>query len=125
MTPSTPAQKRRAVYLIVLFTFLAATAQILWKYATAAIPEHPTLMDLATNVRLILGLMVYGAGSILMIVALKYGELSILYPLISLNYVWVAIASVILFQESMNPLKIAGICVIMLGVAVLGRGAHQ
>jgi len=125
LTPSTPAQKRRAVYLIVLFTFLAATAQILWKYATAAIPEHPTLMDLATNVRLILGLMVYGAGSILMIVALKYGELSILYPLISLNYVWVAIASVILFQESMNPLKIAGICVIMLGVAVLGRGAHQ
>jgi drug/metabolite transporter (DMT)-like permease len=60
-----------------------------------------------------------------MIIALKHGELSVLYPLISLSYVWVAIAAVVLFHESMNPSKIAGICIIMAGVAVLGRGAHR
>jgi drug/metabolite transporter (DMT)-like permease len=125
LTPSTPQQKRRSVYLIVLFTFLAATAQVLWKHATNALGEHPSLFALLTNIPLIAGLAVYGVGSILMIVALKHGELSVLYPLISLNYVWVAILSVMLFQETMNPLKIAGICVIMAGVAVLGKGAHR
>ncbi len=60
-----------------------------------------------------------------MIVALQHGELSVLYPLISLNYVWVAIVAVLLFNESMNPEKIAGIVVIMAGVAVLGKGAHR
>ena len=59
-----------------------------------------------------------------MVVALKHGELSLLYPIISLSYVWVAILSVLIFHETMNALKIAGICVIMIGVAVLGRGSR-
>jgi drug/metabolite transporter (DMT)-like permease len=125
LTPSTPEEKRRSVYLIVLFTFLASTAQVMWKYATIALGDHPTIPMIITNVPLIGGLAIYGMGAILMIVALKHGELSVLYPLISLSYVWVAILSVLLFNESMNPMKIAGIVVIMAGVGVLGRGAHQ
>lgn len=125
MTVSTPEQKRRSVFLIILFTFFAATAQVLWKYATIALGEHPTPLAILTNVELIAGLAVYGMGAVLMIVALQHGELSVLYPLISLNYVWVAIIAVLLFNESMNPAKVAGICVIMAGVAVLGRGAHR
>jgi drug/metabolite transporter (DMT)-like permease len=125
LTVSTPEQKRRSVFLIILFTFFAATAQVLWKYATIALGEHPTPLAILTNVELIAGLAVYGMGAVLMIVALQHGELSVLYPLISLNYVWVAIIAVLLFNESMNPAKVAGICVIMAGVAVLGRGAHR
>jgi drug/metabolite transporter (DMT)-like permease len=97
----------------------------MWKYAFKSLGEHPPLMALITNFQLFAGLAIYGLGSVVMIVALRHGELSVLYPLISLNYVWVAILSVMLFQESVNPLKIAGICVIMTGVAVLGRGAHR
>ena len=48
-----------------------------------------------------------------------------LYPLISLSYVWVAVLSVVVFGEIMNPYKIAGIVVIMAGVGVLGMGAHK
>lgn len=123
--PSTPEQKRRSVVLILVFTFFAATAQVLWKYATIALGEHPSPLAAITSVPLIAGLAIYGLGAILMIVALKHGELSVLYPLISLSYVWVAILSVLLFGESMNPFKIAGIIVIMAGVGVLGRGAHR
>ncbi len=113
------------MFLIIVFTFLAATAQVLWKYATNALGEHPSLDALITNVPLFAGLAIYGLGAVLMIVALKHGELSVLYPLISLSYVWVAVLSVILFGEQMNPLKLAGIVVIMAGVGVLGRGAHR
>jgi drug/metabolite transporter (DMT)-like permease len=113
------------VFLILIFTFLAATAQVMWKYGTIRLGEHPTLQVLITDVPLIAGLAVYGLGAILMIIALKHGELSVLYPLISLSYVWVAILSVLLFHESMPAAKIAGICVIMAGVATLGKGAHR
>lgn len=113
------------MFLIILFTFFAATAQVLWKYATIGLGEHPAPLAIITNVQLIAGLAVYGIGAMLMIVALQHGELSVLYPLISLNYVWVAIVAVLLFNESMNPAKIAGICVIMAGVAILGKGAHR
>jgi len=123
--PSTPEQKRRSVFLILIFTFLAATAQVMWKYGTIRLGEHPTLLTLINDVPLIGGLAVYGLGAILMIVALKHGELSVLYPLISLSYVWVAILSVLLFHESMAAPKIAGICIIMAGVATLGKGAHR
>ena len=37
----------------------------------------------------------------------------------------IAILAVLLFNESMNPAKIAGIVVIMAGVGILGKGAHK
>lgn len=114
--------------LVVIFTLLAASAQMLMKAGTNQLGNHTSLfrmaIDLATNVPLLAGLALYGIGTALMILALKHGELSLLYPLISLSYVWVAILSVMLFHETMNPLKIAGICVIVTGVAVLGRGSR-
>jgi drug/metabolite transporter (DMT)-like permease len=61
----------------------------------------------------------------MMVLALRHGELSVLYPLISLSYVWVAILSVVVFGEAMNPFKILGIFVIMAGVAVMGMGARK
>jgi len=36
--------------------------------------------------------------------------------------VWVTILSVVVFHESMNPYKLAGILTIVGGIAVLGRG---
>jgi drug/metabolite transporter (DMT)-like permease len=126
--PSTPEQKRRSVLLVIAFTLLAATAQMLMKVGTNHMGSHSTQLGwaigMATDVPLIAGLALYGIGTGMMIVALKHGELSLLYPLISLSYVWVAILSVLLFHETMNPLKIAGICVIVTGVAVLGRGSR-
>lgn len=108
-----------------MFTFLAAIAQVLGKYATNALGEHPSLGTILTDIPLYGFLATYGIGAILMITALKHGELSVLYPLISLSYVWVAILSYFLFAENMNSMKLAGITVIMLGVGVLGRGAHR
>lgn len=125
MTTSTVQQKRRSLVLVLAFTVLAATAQVLFKFGTVRLNQHPGLMGLLTNFPLIGGLALYGVGSAMMVVALRHGELSFLYPLISLSYVWVAILSVVIFQESMNPYKIAGISVIITGVAVMGNGARK
>ena len=125
MTTSTAQQKRRSLILVIAFTVLAATAQVLFKFGTVRLNQHPSIMGLLTNFPLVGGLALYGIGSAMMVIALRHGELSLLYPLISLSYVWVAILSVVIFQESMNPYKIAGISVIIAGVAVMGNGARK
>jgi drug/metabolite transporter (DMT)-like permease len=125
VTTSTVQQKRRSLILVIAFTLLAATAQVLFKFGTVRLGQHPSLLGVLTNYPLIGGLALYGIGSAMMVIALRHGELSFLYPLISLSYVWVAILSVVIFQESMNAYKIAGIGVIIAGVAVMGNGARK
>jgi drug/metabolite transporter (DMT)-like permease len=52
---------------------------------------------------------------------LRDGELSILYPVISLTYVWVTLLSVYFFKERVSALKLLGVMVVVIGVAVIGR----
>jgi drug/metabolite transporter (DMT)-like permease len=125
VTISTIAQKRRSLALIITFTLLAAAAQVLLKFGTNRLHQHLSLATVVTDLPLLGGLALYGIGAAMMVIALRHGELSVLYPLISLSYVWVAILSVVVFGEAMNPFKVAGIFVIMAGVAVMGMGAHK
>lgn len=83
------------------------------------------LIELATNVPLIAGYALYGGFTVLMVVALREGELSMLYPIISLTYVWVTLLSYTLLGEHPNLYKNIGITIIVIGVAVLGRGGRK
>ena len=71
------------------------------------------------------GYALLGISTVVMVLALKYGELSIIYPVIAMTYVWVTGLSVLIYGEIINPWKIAGISMVMLGVAVLGRSGHK
>jgi len=111
------------------FTFLGATAQMLMK--TGMTRPDPSLWNYITNVPLIIGYSLYGLGAVLFTIALRDGELSVLYPVISLTYVWVSILSVPILHENFNlhtwkgVSKIIGIVTIVSGVGVLGRGQKK
>jgi multidrug transporter EmrE-like cation transporter len=78
-----------------------------------------------TNWHLFLGYSLYGLSTAVLIVALKYGELSILYPVIALTYVWVTGLSVVFHSETVNTFKMMGLATVVLGVGVLGRGLQK
>jgi uncharacterized membrane protein len=59
------------------------------------------------------------------VVAFKDGELSVLYPILSLSYLWVTVLSFFVFRDTLNVYKLIGVAVIICGVAVLGRGAKK
>ena len=128
MTYSTPAQKRRSILLVMASTFISAVAQVLIKTGANRMGPHSgfltTLVSLVLIPSLFAGYALYGVMTVLLVIALRHGELSVLYPIISLSYIWVAILSVVIFHESMNGFKIAGIAAIIAGVAVLGRGSQ-
>ena len=68
-----------------------------------------------------LGLLCYGVSVIVWILALSRVDVSIAYPMLSLGYVVNAIAAWQLFGEVMNPGRIVGIGIILIGVYVLAR----
>lgn len=124
--------RRRSIVLVAACTVFGAAAQILIKVGMArlVIPErHDWISWLAalaaafvTNLPLFSGYALYGLNTILLVLALREGELSMLYPIIALTYVWVTLLSYALLHEAPNLYKNAGIATIVIGVAVLGRG---
>jgi uncharacterized membrane protein len=72
------------------------------------------------NIKLFVGYSLYGVNTVLMAYALKGRELSRLWPIIALSYVWVTILSALLLKEHVNFYRLIGITLIVTGVSVLG-----
>jgi len=119
----------KPLLMVVCCTIIGAAAQILIKMGTASLGEHPSLVETAVGIfttRLLFeGYALYGLSTVLLVLALRHGELSLLYPVFTLTYVWVTVLSIIIFHDSMNAFKLAGISTIIAGVAVLGRASRQ
>ncbi len=111
--------------MVACSTIIQVIAQLLIKAGTEQLPADPTLSQTAIGMFTILplfaGYACYGLFTIVMVLALRHGELSMTFPILALSYVWVAGASAIWLHESLNAAKIAGVAVIVGGVAVLGR----
>ncbi len=109
--------------LVFSCTILGAAAQILMKVGMSHFTPAP--LAIVTNVPLIAGYALYGINTLLLVLALREGELSLLYPIIELTYVWVTLLSYALLPERPNAFKNIGIATIVMGVAVLGRGGKK
>jgi drug/metabolite transporter (DMT)-like permease len=123
-----PAKRRLAIFIVLACTLLVAMAQYLIKLGANHLSHAglmATLIGIFTIPQLFAGYCLYGVFTMMFVYALRHGELSVLYPLIALGYVWVTITAVLAFHETMNPLKLAGLAVIVAGVAVLGWGGSK
>lgn len=129
------AAARRSFALVFSCTLIGAIAQILIKQGTAEMGAHVTLSQVARhpglffgfifamlgNLKLFGGYFFYGINTLLMALALKGRELSRLYPIIALTYVWVTLLSLGLFpDEHLSFFRVMGIAFVVGGVSVLG-----
>jgi len=115
---------RQCVALVFGCTVLGAAAQVLMKIGSAVL-ANPSLLAILTSVSLLAGYSLYGLSTALLVLALRDGQLSILYPVVSLTYVWVTALSVMLFNEPLNVFKVLGVAAIVAGVTVLGRDGRR
>jgi uncharacterized membrane protein len=119
-----------SIALVVVCTFIGAGAQILMNIGAKSLPplSMPAILAnplIVLNPSLFGGLACYGVFTLLLIFALRDGELSVIYPVIALNYVWVAFLSVVVFHEALNPYKACGVIAIVAGVAIMGKNRTQ
>jgi len=134
--PETPARPPvNPAWLVVICTLFAASAQILLKFG-ALHPLPPVHFSDAASVTafltaltgdwpLVIGYSLHACNAMLLILALRHGHLSLLYPLYALSYVWVDLLSLHYFHEHLNIWKEAGIVLIIGGVAVLGKASRE
>jgi multidrug transporter EmrE-like cation transporter len=111
------------VFLVAFATIVGATAQILMKSGADYATHHPGLIGLLSDLPLVVGYALYGVMTIMVVIAFKDGELSVLYPIIALSYVWVTALSPFVFHDTLNAWKLIGLSLIVTGVAVIGRGS--
>ena len=110
-----------AIGLVILATLVGAFGPILLKKASAK--KFSGIALVIKNYHLLGGIALYALGTVLFIPALKGGELSVLYPFVSLNYVWVSFLSTRFLGEKMNKFKWLGILLIIIGVSLIGIGS--
>jgi drug/metabolite transporter (DMT)-like permease len=75
------------------------------------------------NSRLIFGVVLFLGSSVLYAAGIKEGELSVLYPMVSLGYIWTLLWSRLFFKEPFTPGKFAGLGLILFGVFLVGLGS--
>jgi drug/metabolite transporter (DMT)-like permease len=128
-------RSNKSIYMVLGCTVFAAASQVLMKFgATHPMPALnpanastwlPFLVALLGNYQLVLGYIVQSGNALLLILALREGELSMLYPIIALTYVWVNLLAMYFFHDRMNVWKAGGIALVIGGVALLGRASSR
>ena len=78
-----------------------------------------------TNWRLAAGVASYLVSSAFFVFGNKEGELSVLYPLVSLGYMWTLLWSRLFFGEKVTRFKLIGLGLILLGVSLIGIGSSR
>ncbi len=97
-------KNKYGIILMLFSSVLVCFGQYFWKKADG------NLWILA------LGFLLYGLGALFMLVAYKFGSLSVLQPILSLNYVFALLIGYFLLKETITVFDIIGISIIFVGV---------
>ncbi|WEV45685.1 EamA family transporter [Streptococcaceae bacterium ESL0687] len=106
--------KRIVGYLLVLLAALASSlGQLAWKLgAESTSGLQATLMT-------VLGFVLAGAGMIVLMASFRYGEVSILQPMMSIGFAFSVFFGYLFLGESISLNKILGVLFIVAGAFTL------
>jgi len=104
-------KNKYGILLMCISSICACVGQLLWKLSAS----HGILA-------LGVGFIFYGIGALIMIIAYRYGSLSVLQPVLSLNYVFSIILASIVLHEEITIIKVIGVLIIISGVVLIAGG---
>ncbi len=118
-----------AIVYILISVLAGAVGQVLLKKGMGSMgPLTLTISQLGnvlwrigTNPYVIIGLAIYVSGTVFWLTALSRVDLSYAYPFASLSYVVMLIASWLLFNENITPLRLLGTLIVCIGVFLISR----
>jgi len=113
---TTPAS---SMVLVVVASFIGSFGAVFLKSGSERLRKG---LRHVVNPRVALGVAMYLLSTVFFIAALRNGELTVLYPLVSLGYVWTMLWSRIFFGEPFSRFKFVGLAMILLGVFFIGMG---
>jgi multidrug transporter EmrE-like cation transporter len=112
--------------LILVSVMLSAAAQIAFKFGVSSDPGHwgrTLLGPLAKLVTpgVLIGLALYGFGTLLWLTALGRVELSQAYPFVGIGFALTALAGWWIFGDQLSLQRVAGIVLVVGGIVLVAR----
>jgi drug/metabolite transporter (DMT)-like permease len=111
-----------AMLLVLIASVIGSFGAVFLKSGSQKIRHG--LRYLILNLHLALGVALFLASSVFYLLGLKQGEVSVLYPMVSMANVWTLIWSRLFFKEPITRAKTLGLLLIMVGVCFIGLGAE-
>ena len=108
-----------SILLVVLGSFIGSFGAVFLKFGSEQLRHG---LSGILNLRLAAGVSMYLFSTVFFIAALRNGELSVLYPLVSTGSIWTLLWSKIFFKEPLTRYKFAGVFLILIGVTFIGFG---
>ena len=109
-----------SMLLVVLASVIGSFGAVFLKFG--AMNLELTVMGMIRNWKLAVGIVLYLLGTVFFMAAIKNGELTVLYPMVSIGYIWTMVWSRIIFKEPITKYKIMGLGMIIAGIVVLNLG---
>lgn len=100
---------------MIVCTICIAIAQLFFKFAISN-------RQIST---LLIGSIFYGIGGVIFLSALRVEQVSNIYPMLAMVFVWVLIVSTIYLNESITASKLIGISSIVAGTILVGKGKND
>lgn len=107
-------KNKKGIILMIFSSFCVCMGQMFWKLSSG--DESINLMYF------FLGFALYGIGAVVMILAYRYGSLSVLQPMLAANYIFSPLIAKIVLNEQLLPRRLVGIAVIIVGIVLIGGG---
>lgn len=104
-------KNKKGILLMIISSIVVCLGQLLWKLGA-----NGDLLKLAE------GFILYGLGALIMIIAYRFGSLSVLQPVLSLNYVISLFIGYFFLNENVSLYNILGVIVIISGVYLIATG---
>ena len=109
--------------LVTFGSFIGSFGAVFLK--SGAVRLEMKLHSLLRNWQLFTGVFLFCFSSIFFVLGLREGELSVLYPMVSLGYVFTLFWSRLFFKERLTATKFAGLALILAGVMMVGLGTER
>lgn len=116
----------QSVTAVLIGVLLAAVAQLMMKRGLERVGAlelgsglGSKIVSIATQPRVIFGLTLYGVSSVFYLFALSREDLSFVYPLLALNFVFIALLSKFVLNEAVSAIRLTGIFVVAVGVSLI------
>lgn len=110
----------KSILLVLMASFIGSFGAVFLKAGAGRL--HRELHTLLFNWRLAAGVGMYVLSLVFYMAGIREGELSILYPMVSLGYIWTMLWSKLFFHEPISRKKVAGLALILVGIILLNAG---
>lgn len=108
-----------SIALVLVASFIGSFGAVFLKSGAVRTNSVRTLL---VNPRLALGVGLFLLSTVFYLMGIRHGELSVLYPMVSLGYVWTLVWSRLFFKEALTREKFAGLGLVLVGIMLLGLG---